>query len=245
MLKSFCLIPARSGSKGLKNKNILDLCGKPVLAYTIEVCKASGIFDDVFVATDSEEYAKIGEHYGAIVPFLEPQELAGDSITSTEPVIYFYKKLRAKADLLWCMQPTSPLRAPEDIQRAYSILESDKNCNFILGTTEIDPHYFHWAMTDGEYTSLYFGKEMLVDRSELKLKVFRPNGAIKAGRTEAVLQCRNFFGDKIKRVDMPEERAIHIRSINDFLMCEMLLSQKKMNINYAMLKMAVAEQGAD
>ena len=225
MLKSFCLIPARSGSKGLKDKNILDLCGKPVLAYTIEACKASGIFDEVFLATDSEKYAKIGERYGAVVPFLESEALAGDSITSTEPVIYFYENLQIRSDLLWCMQPTSPLRSPEDIQRAYSILASDKKCNFVLGTTEIDPHYFHWAMTDDEYTSLYFGKEMLVDRSELKLKVFRPNGAIKAGRTEAVLRYRNFFGDRIKRVDMPEERAIHIRSMTDFLMCEMLLAR--------------------
>lgn len=231
MLKSFCLVPARSGSKGLKDKNILNLSGKPVLAYTIECCKESGIFDDVFLATDSEEYAKLGEQYGAVVPFLEPKELAGDASTSTEPVIYFYEKLQVKAglkaDLLWCMQPTSPLRSPEDIQSAYSILEADKNCNFVLGTTEIDPHYFHWALEDkaNGYSDLYFGNEMLVDRSELKLKVYRPNGAIKVGRTEAVLKYRNFFGDRIKRVYMPEERAIHIRSKTDFLLCQMLLSK--------------------
>ena len=82
-MKSFCVIPARSGSKGLKNKNILELCGKPVLAYSINACAKSGLFDQIIVATDSEQYAEIARQCGATVPFLEPSEMAGDYISST------------------------------------------------------------------------------------------------------------------------------------------------------------------
>lgn len=232
MSKSLCVIPARSGSKGLKDKNILELCGLPVLAYTINVCKESSIFEEIFVATDDEKYAKIAEKYGAEVPFLEPVELAKDEIPSLDPVLFFKEKLDYKCDYIWCMQPTSPLRNANDIIRAYDILEKNNNCNFVLSTTEIDPHYFHWALIDDEkeMSKLYFGDRMLVDRSELKEIVHRPNGAIKVGRTESVIKSRSFFGRGIKRVDMPVESSIHIRNKMDFDMCEYILKMRRNGI---------------
>jgi len=229
MSKSFCVIPARSGSKGLKDKNILDLNGMPVLAYSIKACEESGLFEDVYVATDSEEYAEIAKKYGGKVPFLEPKDMAGDFVSSLDPVLYFYEKLNVECDYIWCMQPTSPLRSKEDIINAYNVLEQDEKCQFVLSTTEIDPHYFHWALIDDEdgMSNLYFGKEMLVDRSELKDTVYRPNGAIKVGRCYAVLKQKNYFGNNIKRVEMPEERSIHIRTENDLAYCRYLLQKEK------------------
>lgn len=228
MISSLCVIPARCGSKGLKDKNILDLNGKPVLAYTIEACKQSGIFEKIYVATDSEVYADIACSYGAEVPFLEPDVMAGDTVSSTDPVIYFYEQIGKVEELLWCLQPTSPLRSAEDIIEAYKIMEKDKECEYVLGTTVIDPHYFHWALQDKEngMAELYFGKEMLVDRSDLKDIVYRPNGAIKVGRTNSVLNSRTYFGDNIKRVEMPENRSIHIRSRMDFELCKLLLNKE-------------------
>lgn len=227
MYSSLCVIPARSGSKGLRNKNILELSGKPVLAYTIEACIKSGIFEDVYVATDSKKYADIAVEFGAKVPFLEPIELAQDNIPSLEPVLYFYKKLGRQYDYIWCMQPTSPLRSVEDIINAYNIIKNDPNCEFVLSTTVIDPHYFHWALIDQNngMSEMYFGRKMLVDRSELKDIVYRPNGAIKVGKTESVLNENSFFGNNIHRVEMPEERAIHIRSQFDFDLCSFLLER--------------------
>ncbi|BCN32515.1 acylneuraminate cytidylyltransferase family protein [Anaeromicropila herbilytica] len=226
-MKSLCVIPARSGSKGLKDKNILDLCGKPVIAYTIQACLNSGIFDEVFVATDSEEYAEIALKYGANVPFMEPKDIAKDEISSTEPVIYFYNQLKKHYDLLWCMQPTSPLRDIEDILGANLLMQQNSKCDFVLSTTPIDPHYFHWALEDTKdgFTELCLGNKMLVDRKYLN-PVYRPNGAIKVGRTEKVLQYRNYFGKNIMRVTMPEERSIHIRNQLDFDICSLLLSNR-------------------
>ena len=229
MNDSLCVIPARCGSKGLKDKNILELCGKPVLAYTIEACCKSGIFKNVYVATDSEKYARIAEQYGAKIPFLEPPEMAGDNIPSLEPILYFYEKLGYEYDFIWCMQPTSPLRTSKDIIDAYNIISNDPLCEFVLGTTTVDPHYFHWVLTDkdNKMAEMYFGKEMLIDRSELKDIVYRPNGAIKVGRTTSVLKEKSFFGNNIRRIELPEERAIHIRSQFDFDMCNFLLKQRK------------------
>lgn len=228
MLQSLCVIPARSGSKGLKNKNILDLCGKPVLAYTIEACRECGLFRDVYVATDSEEYAELARQHGAKVPFLEPAAMAEDAVSSTEPLLYFAEQLGDESELLWCFQPTSPLRTAQDILDAYACFEKYPACDFVVGTTEIDPHYFHWALAeqpDG-MMDLYFGKKMLVDRSLLTPRVYRPNGAIKAGRRKALFQWRGFFGENIQRVEMPDERAIHIRSQFDLDVCRYLLSGK-------------------
>lgn len=228
MGKSLCVIPARCGSKGLKDKNILDLCGKPVLAYTIEACRQSGVFEEVYVATDSPEYARIAERYGAETPFLEPEELAYDHISSLAPVLDYYEKLGREYDYIWCMQPTSPLRSAEDIREAYQIIDKDSDCEFVLSTTVVDPHYFHWALVErtGGMSELYFGREMLVDRSELQDTVYRPNGAIKVGRTKSVLKEKNFFGTHIRRIEMPEERSIHIRSQFDFDLCRFLLEQR-------------------
>lgn len=228
MSRSLCVIPARSGSKGLKDKNILDLCGKPVLAYSIEACIKSGIFEDVYVATDSREYAEIAVDFGAQVPFLEPSEIAQDNNSSLDPVLYFYKRLGQEYDFIWCMQPTSPLRSAEDIVNAYHIIENDPKCEFVLGTTIIDPHYFHWALIDRNdgMAEMYFGKELLVERDELKDIVYRPNGAIKVGRTQSVINENSFFGDNIRRLEMPDERSIHIRSQFDLDLCRFLAGRR-------------------
>lgn len=227
MSDSFCVIPARKGSKGLKDKNILMIDNKPIIAYTIEACLESGIFEDVYVATDSEEYADIAEKYGAKVPFLEPADMAGDFVSSTEPVIHMYKELKKESEYMWCMQPTSPLRKAEDIVNAYNVIKNNSDCDFVLSVTEIDPHYFHWALEErGNKYELYFGSEMLVDRSEL-LKVYRPNGAIKVGRTQKVLEYRHYFGENIKCVYMPEERSIHIRNKMDYQVCDLLINAER------------------
>ena len=228
-MRSLCVIPARSGSKGLKDKNILDLCGKPVLAYSIECCLQSNLFDEVFVATDSEEYAKIAKRYGASVPFLEPEEMAADDVSSTEPLLYFDELLGRADDLLWCIQPTSPLRSVQDLIDAHKLFEEDDECDFVLGTTKVDPHYFHWVLKDGDNGTahLHFGSEVMVDRSLLRPLVYRPNGAIKVGRRAAVRKYKHFFGGRIKRVEMPEDRAIHIRSKLDLDLCRIIMMEGK------------------
>jgi CMP-N-acetylneuraminic acid synthetase len=205
------------------------------MEYTIRACIESRIFDKVYVATDSREYADLAVKAGACVPFLEPPEMAGDTVGSSVPLLYFYNKLiqkgMAECKYLWCMQPSSPLRTSGDIKRACQIISSSPECDFLVSTTLIDPHYFHWALEkrDDNFSSLYFGENMLVDRSLLKPVVFRPNGAIKVARPEALIKQGNFFGPSLMTMDMPENRSVHVRTAFDFNLCEYILEREPEN----------------
>lgn len=119
---AIALIPARSGSKRLKGKNIRPLQGHPLIAYTIAAAVESKVFKSVIVATDSEDYAEIGRHYGAEVPFLRPAETASDTSPDIEWIQYTLSRLKEDGreyDCFSILRPTSPFRQPETICRAW------------------------------------------------------------------------------------------------------------------------------
>lgn len=122
MPSSIAFIPARSGSERVKHKNIQDLGGHPVMAYTIAAARASGCFEAVLVSTDSPRYAEIARHYGAEVPFLRPPDIAGAASPDIEWVQYTLRRLaeeyERRYDIFSILRPTSPFRQPETIQRA-------------------------------------------------------------------------------------------------------------------------------
>jgi CMP-N-acetylneuraminic acid synthetase len=121
-LSCIALIPARAGSKRIANKNIRNLAGHPLIAYTIRSAVDSGIFSDVVVSTDSEKYAEIAKYYGATVPFLRPREFAGDLSPDIEWVSHTLKRLKNEGKEFDCfsiLRPTSPFRLPGTIRRAW------------------------------------------------------------------------------------------------------------------------------
>ena len=147
-MKSIAIITARSGSKGLPHKNIKELCGKPMMAYTIEACLSSGCFDKVHVSTDSQEYAEIAKEYGADVPFLRTEELSNDTATTEQVIRYVlseYDKRGEVYDTFAIMQPTSPLRNAEDVKRAFKLMK-EKNANSVIGVCEME-HSPLWSNT--------------------------------------------------------------------------------------------------
>jgi len=116
------LIPARSGSKRVADKNVRRLAGHPLMAYTIAAARASGVFAAVLVSTDAERYAAIARHYGAEVPFLRPREMAGSTSADIEWVELTLRRLREAGRAFDCfsiLRPTSPFRQPATIQRAW------------------------------------------------------------------------------------------------------------------------------
>lgn len=126
------LIPARSGSKRVPDKNIKPMAGHPLIAYSIASARQSGIFNNVVVSTDDQKYAEISKKYGAQVPFLRPKEMAGDLSPDIEWVEYTLKRLLQEGndyDCFGILRPTSPFRMPETIQRAWSVF---------LGQTGVD-----------------------------------------------------------------------------------------------------------
>jgi len=222
----FGVIPARSGSKGLAHKNILELDGRPVLAYSIEAARKSGLFREIFVATDDPHYADLAREAGAAVPFLLPPEVAGDAVSSTDALLYVWEREGSGEDLLWCLQPTSPFRLPEDLTGARDLFVQFPDTACVVSGTPVDPHFFHWALRpeeNGTY-GMWFGDGFLKDRSLLP-PVFRPNGMIKVGRREVVASRRHFFVDPLRMLETPEVRSIHIRSALDFSLCRLLVEE--------------------
>lgn len=138
--KVLAFIPARAGSKGIKNKNIIDLAGKPLISYTIEAAKKSKYIDRVIVSTDGEKIANIAKEYGAEVPFFRPKELAEDNSNVITSIIYTIdelKKINQNYDIIILLQPTSPFRNEHHIDEALEMLINN-NLSSVLSVCETD-----------------------------------------------------------------------------------------------------------
>ncbi len=138
--KVLAFIPARAGSKGIKNKNIIDLAGKPLISYTINAAKKSKYIDKVIVSTDGEKIADVAKKYGADVPFFRPKELAEDTSNVITAIIYTIKELKKMSeeyDILVLLQPTSPFRSEQHIDEALEMLINN-NLPSLLSVCETD-----------------------------------------------------------------------------------------------------------
>lgn len=137
------LIPARSGSKRVPDKNIRKLGEHPVIAYTIAAALQSRIFSDVIVSTDSSKYAEIATHYGAEVPFLRPVEFAGEVSPDIEWIEYTLTRLKREGRAYDCfsiLRPTSPFRLPETIQRAWNEFLAEEGVDSLRAVEKCDQH---------------------------------------------------------------------------------------------------------
>lgn len=202
-----------------------------MIAYTIECALASGIFDEVYVSTDSQEIAETSKKYGASVPTMLPSGLAQANKASMGACTYMHDWLRDHGlspwDYLFCLQPTSPLRAVQDIIAAKEVLAAE-NLEHVVSCTPIDPHYHHWALREENgLLSPVFGPEYHVAREYLP-EALRPNGAIKVMQTNLIEKQGSFFDSKsVGLVRMPEERSVHVAFETDFLLAEALLAARQ------------------
>ena len=179
-MKNLAIIPARSGSKGIKDKNIRDLNGKPLIAYTIEAAINSREFEEVMVSTDSEKYARIAERLGATVPFLRSQATATDVASSwdmVEEVLEGYGSLGKAFETFCLLQPTSPLRTSDDIRSAYRLYR--EKADFAVVSVCEAEHSPLWAghlPDSGEFVG-FIDKDALKQR-QVGSRYYRLNGAI-------------------------------------------------------------------
>lgn len=232
-MKKIAIIPARSGSKGLKDKNIKLLNGKPLIAYTIEAALQSGIFDIVHVSTDSEEYACIARKYGADVPFLRNADNAGDSSSSWDvvrEVLTKYESIGETFDVCVLLQPTSPMRNSVDILEAYKLF-NEKNAKSLSSVTEVE-HPVQWCFRLNEMCSMEeFSKSPYKDsrRQELE-KNYRENGAIYIVRTGDICNHEfEFYTSECFAYIMDKNRSVDIDTIQDFLIAEVLMGMEAQN----------------
>lgn len=224
-VKHIAVIPARSGSKGLRDKNIKPLNGKPLMAYSIEAALESGLFDCVHVSTDSPDYAKTAQKYGADVPFLRSRELSSDTATTWDAmrfVLQEYEKLGKEFDTLAVLQPTSPLRTCQDIRSAYRILE-EKQADSVVGVCEVE-HSPLWSNTLPEDGCLkgFIREDANGPRQKLS-SYYRINGAVYIVSVPLLLKKGTLYGERGYACIMSKEHSIDIDDELDFAMAEFLL----------------------
>ncbi|WP_097014063.1 cytidylyltransferase domain-containing protein [Anaerocolumna aminovalerica] len=227
-MRNIAFIPARSGSKGVKDKNIRLLNGKPLLAYSIEAAKNSNLFDEIFVSTDSIEYADIAKRWGANVPFLRNEELATDTATTWDVVkdtLKNYMKNGMEFDTIAILQPTSPLRQTYDIISGYNQMKF-KNANAIVSVCEVD-HSPLWSNTLPEDGSLknFLNQEILNLPRQSLPTYYRINGALYIAKTGYALNANSLYDDKCYSIIMSKENSIDIDSELDFIIAEALITQ--------------------
>jgi len=222
------LIPARGSSKGLPRKNIKLLLGKPLIAWTIEQALASKYLDRVLISTDDKEIAEISKKYGAEIPFMRPKKLATDEAKGIDVVLHAIDWLKKKSerkqyDLLMLLQPTSPLRTKEDIDKAIELLFL-KEAKAIVSVCEVDQHPL-WSNTLPEDGCMKdFIRKEIMNKNRQELPVFyRLNGAIYLAYCNYIKEQESFFGGKTFAHIMPRERSIDIDSEVDLNLAEVLI----------------------
>lgn len=224
-VRNLAIIPARSGSKGLQNKNIKLLHGKPLMAYTIEAALETNIFDEVYLSTDSEEYAEIAKKYGASVPFLRTEDTAGDNSSSWDVVneaLIGYRQIDKTYDIVTLLQPTTPLRTAEDIKKAYELYKN-KKADVVIGVCELE-HSPLWSNTLPKDLSLdQFIKKEYLDLPRQKLRTYyRINGAIYMVNVSYLCShgVKGLYSKNSYAYVMDRKRSIDIDTEEDFMLAE-------------------------
>lgn len=227
-MKHIAIIPARSGSKGLKDKNIRDLCGRPLMAYTIEAAIRSGCFDEIMVSTDSEKYAEIAGRYGANVPFLRSEAAAADTASSEdmiEEVLDGYRKLGREFDTFCLLQPTSPLRVAGDISAAYEIYRTKASFAVVsVCEAEHSPLWCGHLPENNEFIDFINLDNM--KRRQDGGRFYRLNGAIYIVNVEKFKNHRFFYQAGSYAYIMPQEKSVDIDTEIDFRFAEFLMGQQ-------------------
>lgn len=225
------IIPARGGSKGLTKKNIKSLNGKPLIFYTIEEAKKSVYIDKVVVSTDDEEIADIAKQIGAEVPFLRPKELAKDDTPGIYPIVHAVKWIIKEKNYIpeyvVNLQPTSPLRTADDIDKAIEKI-MNSNFNYLVSVCEAQ-HHPYWMKTIEQDMLKDFveqGSDKALRRQDLP-QVYSLNGAVYVYKTETLLMNPFMTDEKVLPYIMPKERSVDIDDFYDFKFAELLIKERE------------------
>ena len=225
------LIPARGGSKGLPRKNVLEVGGKPLIAWTIEAGLASAYVDAVVVTTDDREIADIARAYGAEVPFLRPAELASDTSPSIDAVLHALDTLAAAGrdfDYLVLLEPTSPLRARGDIDRAVELLVANETyADAIVSVGEV--HMEHPSIVkrivDGRLVSYIPECAGATRRQDLDRAYF-PYGVVYLSKVSSLRETKSFYPDRTMPMLIERWQNYEVDDMYDLLVVDAVLNHR-------------------
>jgi CMP-N,N'-diacetyllegionaminic acid synthase len=223
------VITARGGSKGIPRKNIKDLAGKPLIAYTIEAAKESKFLTRTIISTEDNEIADISKKYGGDVPFMRPAKLAGDTSTSIDAVQHTITALNERGeeyDYIMILQPTSPLRISEDIDACIKKI-IDTGADSVMSVMELDDFSIKKlkVIEDDIIKPLAEDEGMVSSRRQDMVKVYKRNTAIYLTKTSFIIKG-DLFGKISRPYLMSAERSIDINRMIDFEIAEFFLTKK-------------------
>ena len=231
--KIICIIPARKGSKGLKNKNIKKLQNIPLIAWSILAAKKCKLIDEIIVSTDSTKISKIAKNYGARVPFLRPKQFATDKSSSFSVIkhtIKFLEKKKYFFDYILLLEPTSPLRDPKDIDLC--IKNSLKNkIDTIVSVTEVVNQHpsFLYSFKKKNYLKPYLknSNKLYVRRQDIT-PLYYLEGSLYLSKISTLLREKTFYHKKTRGLKLDKWKSLEIDDIDDFNLAKFYA--KKLNI---------------
>ena len=225
-LNILAIIPARAGSKGIKDKNIIDLNGKPLIAHSIEVGLKSKYINKVVVSTDGEEIAKVAKEYGAQVPFLRPKYLASDTAKTIDSVIHCIEMLKRQGeeyDYMVLLQPTQPLRQAWHIDEAIElILEKDEEALVSVSKVKDHPILMRTIDSNGYAINLLEGSS--TKRRQEFPDFYKVNGAIYINKINENLNNDTSLNDNKLVYVMDEKYDVDIDEMLDLQIAELAIT---------------------
>jgi len=224
------IIPARGGSKGLPDKNIKLLCGKPLIGWTISQAKASKYIDEIFVTTDCLKIADVAAQFGITVPFLRPKELATDSASSmdvVDHVLSYFKEKGKHFDYIVLLEPTSPLRKKNDLDSAIKLAVDNETSDGVVSLGEVHmehPMIVKKINEKGKITS-YIDEVKKITQRQQADKAYFPYGVIYMIKSEVFKREKAFYTNNITPYFIERWQNYEVDDIYDFIAIESILNK--------------------
>ncbi|MEX2160720.1 MAG: acylneuraminate cytidylyltransferase family protein [Anaerolineales bacterium] len=218
------MVPARGGSKGIPNKNLRELAGKPLLAYTLEAARSSGVIDRLVLSTESPAIADLGRSLGMEVPFMRPEELAGDEspmLGVVQHAVVELERLGWRPDIIVLLQPTSPLRRGERIREAVELLKGN-DCDSVASVVEIPDLYSpQKAMRlEGGFLKFWTDNGKAVTRRQQVQPAYAREGTVYACRRDVLMEKGSLYGDRCLPLVVSREEAMSLDTVDDWRRAE-------------------------
>lgn len=224
-MKKIAIIPARAGSKGLRDKNIIDLCGKPLISYSIEAAIKSNEFDRIIVSTDSKEYGEISIRYGAEVLY-RGENLSNDNASTYVVIEDLLRRIDEPFEYFMLLQPTSPLRDEKHICDAIHIFEENLDkFDFLVSVKEAEHGKVLVNTIDEDGSLKNFDTDFSCYKRQIH-KDYSPNGAIFIAKPDAYLEQKHFFGEKSLAFKMNKVDSVDIDDVLDYEIAKICIKKK-------------------
>jgi len=230
-MKRLCTICARGGSKGVKNKNIREVAGIPLIALSLQQAQESRLFDLIAVSSDSHEILHVAQNFGADLLIERPAELASDNAAKIPAIRHCVEQaedfFRKRFDVIVDLDATSPLRLAEDIKGAVNLLERNHVSNVITAAPARRSPYFNLVeLGDDRVVRLSKSFEKPIIRRQDSPQCFDMNASIYVWRRASLFECPTLFNVDTRLFVMPKDRSIDIDSELDFEIVELMLRKK-------------------